>query len=166
VGRATEGDLLIDQLEMVMSVGPFVQATFRPRADFGVTGGVRYDRYNFEATDHFLEDGDQSGDRRLSAASPMIGVAWTHRTERPLAGGTLVTAGGLVFAGRSTGWFDAYDAATGERVWSFRTGAGCNAAPATYRIAGVQHVVIACGGHGNLDPRGGNALIAFALPPG
>jgi len=79
VGRAREGDLLIDQLETVMSVGPFVQATFRPRPDFGVTGGVRWDRYHFEATDHFLEDGDQSGDRRLSAASPMIGLTWMPR---------------------------------------------------------------------------------------
>jgi alcohol dehydrogenase (cytochrome c) len=103
----------------------------------------------------------------VAAVDPVTGeVAWTHRTERPLAGGTIVTAGGLVFAGRSSGWFDAYDAVSGERVWSFRTGAGCNAAPSTYRAGGVQHVVIACGGHGNLDPRGGNALIAFALTPG
>jgi glucose dehydrogenase len=102
----------------------------------------------------------------VAAVDPVTGdVAWRHRTERPLAGGALVTASDLVFAGRTSGWFDAYDALTGERVWSFRTGAGCNSAPVTYRVDGVQFVAIACGGHGVLDPRGGNALIAFSLAP-
>jgi len=102
----------------------------------------------------------------LAAVDPVSGeVVWRHQTDRPLAGGALVTAGGLVFAGRTSGWFDAYEARTGERVWSFRTGAGCNAAPVTYQISGIQYVAIACGGHGVLDPRGGNALIAFALVP-
>ncbi len=102
----------------------------------------------------------------VAAVDPRTGeVVWSQRTDRPLAGGALATAGGLVFAGRTSGWFDAYDADTGELKWSFRTGAGCNAAPITYQIDGVQYVAIACGGHGVLDPRGGNAIIAFSLPP-
>jgi glucose dehydrogenase len=82
-----------------------------------------------------------------------------------MAGGALATAGGLVFAGRTSGWFDAYDAETGERRWSFRTGAGCNSGPVTYRVGGRQYVAVACGGHGLLDPQSGDALVAFSLGP-
>ena len=82
-----------------------------------------------------------------------------------MAGGTLATAGGLVFAGRTTGWFDAYDAETGARLWSFRTGAGCNSAPVTYEVSGRQYVAAACGGHGVLDPQSGDAVVAFTLVP-
>ena len=98
------------------------------------------------------------------AVDPVSGdVVWHHQTERPLAGGALATAGGLVFAGRTSGWFDAYDAATGDLLWSFRTGAGCNSAPITYRAGGQQYVATSCGGHGLLDPQGGDAVVAFAL---
>lgn len=90
-------------------------------------------------------------------------VAWSYRTALPQVGGTLATAGGLVFAGRTSGWFDAYNARTGDRVWSFRTGASCSAARMTYQTGGVQYVVIACGGHEIYDPQGGDALIAFSL---
>lgn len=92
-------------------------------------------------------------------------VVWRARTERPLAGGALVTAGGLVFAGRTGGYLDAYDARTGERLWEFYAGAGCNSAPVTYRLGGRQYVAASCGGHGLLDPRGGDAVIAFTLVP-
>ncbi len=102
----------------------------------------------------------------VAAVSASTGkVAWSHRTDRPQEGGTLATAGGLVFAGRTSGWFDAYDARTGDLVWSFRTGAACSAAPVTYQTGGVQYVAVACGGHGLYDPRGGDALIAFSLGP-
>jgi len=101
----------------------------------------------------------------VAAVDPRTGeVVWRHRTERPLAGGVLTTAGGLVFAGRTSGWLDAYDARTGDRVWSFRTGAGCNAAPMTYRVEGRQHVAVACGGHAILDPDSGSAVLVFSLP--
>lgn len=76
-GRAREGELRIDQLETVTSLGPFIQTTVRLHSDVGVSLGVRYDRYDFEANDRLLSDGDQSGDRRLSAVSPMAGLTYT-----------------------------------------------------------------------------------------
>ncbi len=69
-----------------------------------------------------------------------------------------------MFTGRTAGWFDAYDAKTGDRLWTFRMGAGCNAAPMTYRAAGRQYVAVACGGHANFERQGGDVLVAFALP--
>lgn len=77
--RTQEGDLEIDQLETVLSLGPFVQTTLRLHPDFGITAGVRYDRYDFEVSDRFLSDGNQTGDRRLSAGSPMVGLTYTPK---------------------------------------------------------------------------------------
>ncbi len=108
----------------------------------------------------------RTGERfgNVAAVDPSTGrVIWTQRTDLPLAGGVLATAGGLVFAGRTSGWFDAYDARNGERVWSFRMGAGCNSAPMTYQVDGRQYVALSCGGHGSLDPQGGDTVVAFSL---
>lgn len=110
----------------------------------------------------------RTGDRygSVSAVNPASGeVVWQQRTTQPLGGGLVATAGGLVFAGQTSGWFDAYDDQTGERLWSFNVGAGCNAAPITYRVGGRQYVAVACGGHEVLDPDGGDTVIAFTLVP-
>ena len=113
-------------------------------------------------------ENERTGERygSVAAVNPASGeVVWQQRTTQPLGGGLVATAGGLVFAGQTSGWFDAYDDQTGERVWSFHVGAGCNAAPITYRVGGRQYVAVACGGHEVLDPEGGDTVIAFALVP-
>jgi iron complex outermembrane receptor protein len=79
--RTQEGNLQINQLEKVFSVAPFVEGTMRLPHDLGVTAGVRYDHYAFDANDRLLTDGDQSGSRRLSATSPMVGVTYAPRPE-------------------------------------------------------------------------------------
>lgn len=40
-------------------------------------------------------------------------IAWQTKTEQPMIGGALATAGNLLFAGEGNGWFNAYDAKTG-----------------------------------------------------
>jgi glucose dehydrogenase len=106
----------------------------------------------------------------LNAIHPATGkVAWEVRTNEPLFGGVIATAGGLVFAGQSTNSFDAWDADTGEHLWAWETDAGCNAAPITYALDGKQYVVVACGGSRYLrrdrdNPAEADAIIAFALP--
>lgn len=114
--------------------------------------------------------GSAKGAGVLAAVDPGTGkVAWQQRTTLPLIGGVLATAGGLVFSGQSDGSFDAWDARGGEHLWQFRTGAGCNAAPMTYRLRGKQFVAAACGGSfilarsGMPSPPGGT-LFVFALP--
>jgi quinoprotein glucose dehydrogenase len=79
-------------------------------------------------------------------------------------GGTIVTAGGLVFIGGSQDEkLHAYDATTGATLWERPIGAGGYATPATYAIAGRQFVVIAAGGGGKPRTRSGDAFVAFAL---
>lgn len=60
-------------------------------------------------------------------------------------GGVASTAGGLVFQGTADGIFCAYDALTGERLWSFNAGLGMIAAPISYSVDGQQFVSILVG---------------------
>ncbi|MDP6516653.1 MAG: PQQ-binding-like beta-propeller repeat protein [Alphaproteobacteria bacterium] len=92
-------------------------------------------------------------------------IEWQVRTDSILIGGVLATAGGLVFMGEGEGYLNAYDSATGARRWRFQCGAGVNAPPITYSVAGVQYVVVAAGGHHLFGFPQGDALIAFALLP-
>lgn len=58
-------------------------------------------------------------------------------------GGTLTTAGGLVFFGDDADSFEAADAATGRPLWHFNTGQKFVASPMTYSVGGIQYVAIA-----------------------
>ncbi|MCY3846694.1 MAG: TonB-dependent receptor [Acidobacteria bacterium] len=73
-GMEHRGDLRIDQQEEVLSAGPFAQVSLAPHPRVTLTAGVRYDYYRFRATDRKLDDGDQSGERTMGAASPSVGV--------------------------------------------------------------------------------------------
>jgi alcohol dehydrogenase (cytochrome c) len=57
-------------------------------------------------------------------------------------GGTLTTAGGLVFFGDDAGAFEAVDARTGKPLWHFSTGQVIRGSPMTYSVNGVQYVTI------------------------
>ena len=69
-------------------------------------------------------------------------------------GGTLTTAGDLVFFGNDTGAFEAVGARTGRALWQFNTGQNFRGSPMSYAVDGVQHVAIAAG----------SDVISFALP--
>jgi quinoprotein glucose dehydrogenase len=80
-------------------------------------------------------------------------------------GGTVVTAGGLVFVGGTKDEkFRAFDKATGKVLWEHTLPAGGYATPSTYAVNGRQFVVIAAGGGGKLGTKSGDAFVAFALP--
>jgi alcohol dehydrogenase (cytochrome c) len=91
-------------------------------------------------------------------------IRWQHRTDQPLIGGVLATAGGLVFSGEGSGYLDAFDAASGEVLWRFKCDAGVNAPPITYEVDGVQYVAVAAGGNAMFGFKQGDALMVFALP--
>jgi len=90
-------------------------------------------------------------------------IAWQVKTQMPMIGGILATAGGLVFAGEGNGLFKAYDAATGAELWSFQAGAGVNAPPSSYTVDGRQYIVVAAGGNTQLNYKRGNVVVAFTL---
>jgi len=92
--------------------------------------------------------------------------AWQVKTDQPMIGGALATAGNLVFTGEGDGHFNAYDAKTGKQLWTFQAGAGCNAPPVTYTVDGKQYVAVACGGNFQLGYPLGDAVLVFALPGG
>jgi quinohemoprotein ethanol dehydrogenase len=71
--------------------------------------------------------------------------AWRAEYVAPWNGGTLTTAGNLVFQGTADGRFIAYNATTGEKLWETPTGTGVVAAASTYLVDGKQYVSIAVG---------------------
>lgn len=70
---------------------------------------------------------------------------WTVEHPGPWNGGLLATAGGLVFQGTAGSEFNAYDAATGDRLWSFAAQTGVVAPPVTYSVNGEQYVAVLAG---------------------
>jgi quinohemoprotein ethanol dehydrogenase len=105
---------------------------------------------------------------RLVAWNPVTKrEAW--RVEHPglRSGGTLSTAGNLVFQGRGDGIFAAYRATDGKMLWQYDAQVGIAAAPMTYALDGVQYVAILAGPPGYYtDPKirlGPGRLLVFKL---
>ena len=128
------------------------------------TGGIQRP----SPTDQFPTDGT------LTAIDVVTGkITWQQKTELPMYGGVLATASNLLFTGEMTGWFDAFDAVTGEKLWSQNLGIGVCSPPITYRVKGVQYVAVAaagCARAGTLlkDPhkaRFGDTIAIYALAP-
>lgn len=79
-------------------------------------------------------------------------------------GGTIVTAGGLVFIGATKDEkFRAFDKHTGKILWETKLPAGGYATPATYMAASRQYVVIAACGGGKPGTKSSDTIVAFAL---
>ncbi len=101
---------------------------------------------------------------KLVAWDPVAQRAvWSPPDGRPNNGGALSTAGQLVFNGGEDNLFNAYDAATGERLWStdLQTSA---VTPITYAIDGEQYVVVMAGISGGFASEGGPVAHAWKLP--
>jgi quinoprotein glucose dehydrogenase len=86
------------------------------------------------------------------------------RTGTENFGGSIVTAGGLVFiAGTMDERIHAFDKQTGKLLWEHPLPAGGYATPCAYMVNGRQYVVIAAGGAGKLRTKAGDAFVAFCL---
>ncbi len=72
-------------------------------------------------------------------------AAWRVDRDTEVPGGLLATAGDLLFQGDGTGFFRAYDARDGTKLWESRVGIGIIAAPISYAIDGEQYVAVLAG---------------------
>ena len=97
------------------------------------------------------------GQKILMAYNPETGkLAWQYpQTGNGESwGGTMTTAGGLVFFANDAEGFEAVDAKSGQSLWHFNTGQSIHASPMSYAVSGRQYVAIAAG----------SDLFTFALP--
>ena len=115
-----------------------------------------------------LNSGDKLWEQTLGTLhnmAPLIGNLLKWGT--PNSGGSLQTAGGLVFiAATMDKYLRAFNADSGEELWRYELPYAGHAAPLSYqtRAAGRQLLVIAAGGHAPLGTEPGDAIIAFSLP--
>lgn len=82
----------------------------------------------------------------LRALEPTTGKrVWQYEMPGPakMWGGTVSTAGGVLFSGDDDGNLVALDTETGEDLWHFNTGHVLYASPITYEVDGKQYVTIA-----------------------
>jgi quinohemoprotein ethanol dehydrogenase len=85
-------------------------------------------------------------------------LAWDPLAQKPVwnlptpgfwNGGTMTTAGGLVFQGQADGLINAYDARDGRKLWSFDAHMGISGAPITFLAGGQQYVAVVAGWGGS-----------------
>ena len=113
----------------------------------------------------------------IDAWDPVTGKrAWTVPYKYPLLASMLATGGDLVFTGNPEGDFFALDSKSGDKLWSYQTGAGNRGASISYAVNGKQYVATTTGWHSSVvggavaalfpdqDWRLGSTLVVFALP--
>ena len=115
-----------------------------------------------------LNTGDKLWEHELGTLhglAPLIGGRLHWGT--PNSGGSIQTAGGLVFiAAAMDRYLRAFDADSGAELWRTELPYAGNATPLSYRArpGGRQFLVIAAGGHAPLGTEPGDAILAYALP--
>ncbi|GAB5449814.1 MAG: PQQ-dependent methanol/ethanol family dehydrogenase [Halioglobus sp.] len=108
---------------------------------------------------------DQVYTGKLLAWDPLQQEAkWESETGRPSGGGVLSTAGNLVFQGSAETELRAFNAATGEVLWSADVQTAAMAAPITYAIDGVQYVAAAVGFGGGAASEAGAIVHGWNVP--
>lgn len=114
-----------------------------------------------------LDSGDKLWERELgnlNNLAPLVGDWLDYGT--PNSGGSLQTAGGLVFiAAAMDKYLRAFDGDNGAELWRYELPFAAHAAPLSYRVGqkGKQFIAIAAGGHGPLGTQPGDAIVAFTL---
>jgi len=89
---------------------------------------------------------------------------WKASPGRPNGGGLLSTAGGLVFQGGGDNQLLAYDAASGDLLWSAEVQTAAMAPPVSYSLDGEQYIAIAVGFGGGFAAEGGTVAHHWNVP--
>ena len=112
----------------------------------------------------FFKKADEPDWGVLSAIDVASGrISWQQKTQRPMVGGVLATAGDLVFTGEGNGDFVAYDAHTGKPLWRYQAQYGVNAPPVSYMLNGKQYITVAAGGNSLFGYKTGDEILTFSL---
>ncbi len=90
-------------------------------------------------------------------------LAWRQSWRESCYSGSIVTAGGLLFVGRSDGRLMALDSHTGAKLWQFQTDAGVNTTATTFEYRGKQYVVVHAGGGVFANGKRGDGIWMFSL---
>ncbi len=103
---------------------------------------------------------------RLIAWDPVKqAAAWTQEYVAPWNGGTLSTAGNLVFQGTADGRAVAYAADSGKKLWETRVNSGAMAGPVTYEVGGEQYVTFMVGWGGAFPGVAGPLSLSARVQP-
>jgi alcohol dehydrogenase (cytochrome c) len=90
-------------------------------------------------------------------------LVWQQQWPERCYSGSVVTAGGLLFVGRSDGRLTALESRTGSLLWQFQTGAGVNAPATVFEHRGQQYVVVLSAGSAFAASRRGDSVWLFGL---
>ncbi|HEU4616931.1 MAG TPA: PQQ-binding-like beta-propeller repeat protein, partial [Gammaproteobacteria bacterium] len=90
-------------------------------------------------------------------------LVWQQQWAEPCYSGSVTTAGGLVFVGRSDGRLTALDSSDGTKLWEFQTGAGMNAPVSVFERNGREYVVAYSAGNLFAGSARGDSVWLFAL---
>jgi alcohol dehydrogenase (cytochrome c) len=90
-------------------------------------------------------------------------IVWRQRWREACYSGSVVTAGGILFVGRSDGRLTALDSSNGARLWEFMTDAGVNTTVTTFERNGEQRVVVHAGGGVFANGKRGDGIWMFSL---
>jgi quinohemoprotein ethanol dehydrogenase len=90
-------------------------------------------------------------------------IVWSQAWNQACFSGSINTAGGLVFTGRSDGRFMALDKSNGHKLWEFLTDAGVNATASTFEHKGRQYLAILSAGTLFGGGKKGDSVWLFSL---
>jgi len=90
-------------------------------------------------------------------------IAWQVVWDANAYSGVLATSGDLIFVGHNDGRLIAFNAKTGEEVWSYKMDAGANAPSVTYEIDGEQYLSIFAAGNSLAGSVHGDKVYTFKL---
>jgi len=160
-----------------MSWNPNTGLMYFPYHDqAGLYNDTKVKKATFQAKGHEFdvgvsfggEDGDPAG-----ATSGLMGwdpltqtAAWKVPHAGMWHGGTMTTAGNLVFQGRADGKFIAYRADNGEKLWEFDAKHGISAPPITYSVDGKQYIGLPVGWGGGIAMVAGSVGAQHGWPYG
>ena len=84
--QGVPGAEVFSQNERVSSLGLFAQDVIAVYPSVSLTIGARFDSVDFRVDDHFIDDGDDSGQRAFDQLSPMFGISWQLGTTTSIYG--------------------------------------------------------------------------------